>query len=50
MDGTLFKKGKKSGSWKSRYYMLKGSFLTYYKNPEQRMPTGKVFLFQNFLK
>jgi hypothetical protein len=38
--GYLFKKGKKTKSWKKRYFELEDHFLIYYEKKEDKYPKG----------
>lgn len=44
MSGFLWKKGKRTKKWTSRYFELRGHFLFYYGKKEVECPKGVLFL------
>jgi hypothetical protein len=44
MSGMLWKKGKRTKTWTSRYFELRGHFLFYYGKKEVECPKGVFFL------
>jgi len=41
---VLYKKGKRSKTWKARYFELRGDFLFYYSKIGAQLPKGVHFL------
>ena len=44
MSGSLKKKGKKTGGMKTRYYVIKGNFMFYFKQKGDTEPKGVMYL------
>jgi PH domain len=48
--GCLSKRGKRTGKWQKRWYLLVGNCVYYYAKEADRVPRGVIFLTGSFIE